>query len=341
MKPHLPFFSRRALIAAGFGLAGSLALSFTPAAAQDYPEMTFKFGHPYADTHPLSKGAQMFADELAEKSGGAITVQVFGNSTLGAPPDLIDGLGIGVVDFILVPTTNVALQYKPLDLYYLPFLFRDSAHAAAVADGPVGAEINDGLREETGLRTLAMFESGFRTITTADTKIEKPEDLSGVKMRVVNSPINIATFKALGSNPTPMPLSEVFTGLQQGAIDGQDNPIGNVKAFGFNTVQDYITLSQHQWAGIMLLVDEAKWASLPEDLQGLISEVAVEAQNWERAEMQATEASDLKEMEDGGMTVTRLTPEQQQVFRDQMAPVWDEFRDSIGAELIQSAQDAQ
>lgn len=336
MKHSLSLLSRRAVLAAGFGLAVAGA-----AQAQAHPEMTFKFGHPYADSHPLSLGAQMFADELSARSDGALTVQVFGNSTLGSPPDLIDGLGIGVVDFILVPTTNVALQYKPLDLYYLPFLFRDSAHAAAVADGPVGEEINTGLMEATGLRTLAMFESGFRTITTADTKIETPDDLNGVKMRVVNSPINIATFKALGANPTPMPLSEVFTGLQQGAIDGQDNPIGNVKAFGFNTVQDYITLSQHQWAGIMLLVDDAKWQALPEETRALISEVALEAQDWERQTMADTEASDLQEMVDGGMTVTRLTPEQSAAFREQMAPVWDEFRDSIGAELIDAAQSAQ
>ncbi len=311
------------------------------ASAEDYPEMTLKFGHPYNETHPLAKGAQMFADKVKEKSGGKITIQVFPNSTIGSSRELVESAQIGVVDFALVPTTNVASFYPPLDIFYLPFLFRDSEHAYAVSDGPVGQALYDGLQKQTGIHTLAMYESGFRTITTRDKKIEMPDDMKGVKFRVVNNPLNVATFKALGANPTPMALSEVFTGLQQGTVDGQDNPVGNVKAFGFDKVQGNITLSRHQWAGIMFLASDSLWQKSPDNVKELFKETAIETQDWERKELNAVEATYLEEMAKGGMVVTRLTPEQAAAFQKAMEPVWAEYKDKIGADLIQSAVEAK
>jgi len=314
-----------ALVASGLGIG---------AAAAEMPEMTLKFGHPYNETHPLAQGAQMFADTVKEKSDGNITIEVFPNSTIGSSRDLVESLQIGAVDFALVPTTNVASFYPPLDIFYLPFIFRDSAHAYAVSDGPVGQKLYADMLAATGIRTLGMYESGFRTITTNGKKIEMPSDMEGVKFRVINNPLNVATFKALGANATPMALSEMFTGLQQGTVDGQDNPVGNVKAFGFDKVQDHITLSNHQWAGIMFLADDKMWAGLPEEVKTLFAETALETQDWERAEINAVEAKYLAEMEEAGMTVTRLTPEQAAAFQGAMEAVWDEYRGKIGAALI-------
>ncbi len=340
--PTLSGLARKTLTSmrgvAAAALVGGLALG--SASADDYPEMTLKFGHPYAETHPLAKGAQMFADTISEKSDGAITVEVFPNSTIGSSRDLVESIQIGVVDFALVPTTNVASFYPPLDIFYLPFLFRDSEHAYAVSDGPVGEALYADMLDKTGIRTLGMYESGFRTITTRDKKIEKPEDMEGVKFRVVNNPLNVATFKALGANPTPMALSEVFTGLQQGTVDGQDNPVGNVKAFGFDKVQGNITLSNHQWAGIMFLADDKMWADLPDSVKDLFAATAKETQDWERKELNAVESQYLEEMEADGMVVTRLTPEQAAAFQKAMEPVWEEYREKIGSELIQSAVEA-
>ncbi|MEO4042278.1 TRAP transporter substrate-binding protein [Hoeflea sp. CAU 1731] len=340
--PTLSVLARKTLTSmrgvAAAALVGGLTLG--SASAEDYPEMTLKFGHPYAETHPLAKGAQMFADTISEKSDGAITVEVFPNSTIGSSRDLVESIQIGVVDFALVPTTNVASFYPPLDIFYLPFLFRDSEHAYAVSDGPVGEALYADMLDKTGIRTLGMYESGFRTITTRDKKIEKPEDMEGVKFRVVNNPLNVATFKALGANPTPMALSEVFTGLQQGTVDGQDNPVGNVKAFGFDKVQGNITLSNHQWAGIMFLADDKMWADLPDSVKDLFATTAKETQDWERKELNAVESQYLEEMEADGMVVTRLTPEQAAAFQKAMEPVWAEYREKIGSELIQSAVEA-
>ncbi len=318
-------------------------LGATPSATAqtEWPELSLKFGHPYNEAHPLARGAQMFADTIKEKSGGKIDITVFPNSTIGSSRALVESMQIGVVDFALVPTTNVATFYTPLDIFYLPFVFRDREHAYAVSDGPVGKKLFDDMREKIGIRTIAMYESGFRTITTRDTKIESPEDMKGVKMRVINNPLNVGTFQALGANPTPMALSEVFTGLQQGTIDGQDNPVGNVKAFGYDKVQKFITLSNHQWAGIMFLANDKMWQGQPEAVQTLFAETAKLTEAWERETLNAEEAKYLSEMEAAGMTVTRLSPEQTEAFQKAMQPVWDEYRGKLSEELIQSVVDTK
>ncbi len=325
----------------GLTLSLALGLATSAANATEWPSLSLKFGHPYNEAHPLARGAQKFAEIIKEKSGDKIKIAVFPNSTIGAARALVESMQIGVVDFALVPTTNVATFYKPLDLFYLPFLFRDSKHAYAVSDGPIGQKLFEDMRQKIGIRTIAMFESGFRTITTRDKKIEKPDDMKGVKFRVVTNPLNVDTFKALGANPTPMALSEVFTGLQQGTIDGQDNPIGNVKAFGFDKVQKFITLSNHQWAGIMFLANDKMWQNQPPEVQKLFADTAKEVQTWERETLNAEEATYLEEMQKDGMTVTRLTPEQSAAFQAAMKPVWDKYRDKIGAELIQSVVDTK
>lgn len=318
-------------------VTGMAALSSGSATAEDLPDLDLKFGHPYNEAHPLARGAQMFADLVKERSGGKIKISVFPNSTIGSSRDLVESLQIGgVVDFALVPTTNVASFYAPLDIFYLPFLFRDREHAYAMADGPVGQKLYEDMRQKIGIRTLAMYESGFRTITTRDTRVERPADMQGIKFRVVNNPLNVATFKTLGANVTPMALSEVFTGLQQGTIDGQDNPIGNVKAFGYDKVQKFITLSHHQWAGIMFLVDDKMWQRQPKAVQDLFQKAALETQDWERKTLNEEEGKYLAEMEANGMTVVRLDAEQRKAFQDAMEPVWGEYRSKLGAELINS-----
>ncbi|MEM9523880.1 MAG: TRAP transporter substrate-binding protein [Pseudomonadota bacterium] len=332
--------TRRLFLSVALACVANLSL-VSHAAAQDYEKMTLTFGHPYNEAHPLALGAQRFADIVNERSGGNITVQVFPNSTIGSSRELVEAMRINVVDIALVPTTNVASFYPKLDVFYLPFVFRDRFHAYAVSDGEVGQSMFEDMRQQIGIRTLAMYESGFRTITTRDKKIEKPEDMEGVKFRVINNPLNVATFDALGANSTPMPLSEVFTGLQQGTVDGQDNPIGNVRAFGFDKVQGNITLSNHQWAGIMFLVNDGKFGGFSTDTQELLTSVAKETQDWEREEINRVEGELLAEMEADGMVVTHLTPEQSQAFQDRMSAVWEEYSDRLDADLIDAVVNAR
>jgi len=297
-------------------------------------KITIKLGHPYDEKQPLHQGTIKFAEIVAEKTNGNVEVKVFPNSTLGSSRDLVEGLQIGTIDMGLVPTTNVASFYKPIDIFYFPFIFRDREHAYKVADGPVGQKLYEGLLKEKGIRTLAMFESGFRTITNSKKPIRTPEDFVGIKMRVVDSPINLATFKALGANATPMAISEVFTALQQGTVDGQDNPIGNVYAYRYYEVQKYITLTEHQWAGIMLMINDKLWNKIPAEYQKVMAEAAKEAEAWERKEINAKESEFLETMKQAGLQVIELTPEEKAKFQEKMHAVWTEFQDTVGKDLI-------
>ncbi|MCF8475582.1 MAG: TRAP transporter substrate-binding protein [Pseudolabrys sp.] len=330
-----------AVAAVAVPLLSALAGTQAWAQAAAFPDMQLKFGHPYNEKHPLAQGAAMFAKLIGERTGGHVKVTVYPNSTIGSSRALVESMQIGVVDIALVPTTNVASFYPPLDIFYLPFMFRNAEHAYKVSDGPVGQELYDGMQKKIGIRTLAMYESGFRTITTKNTPVHKPDDMKGIKFRVVNNPLNVATFKALGANPTPMPLSEVFTGLQQGTVDGQDNPIGNVVAFGFDKVQNYITLSHHQWAGIMFLVGDKTWAKLPANVQELFKTTAIETQDWERKEVNKKDGEYLTAMKAHGMTVIELTDAETAMFQAKMKEVWDKYQAKIGEKLIKAAVDTK
>ncbi|MFZ7101602.1 MAG: TRAP transporter substrate-binding protein [Peptococcaceae bacterium] len=328
------------LITTSFGITGcssekkEVSKDTGDAEQQPREKITIKLGHPYDEKQPLHQGTVKFAEIVAQKTNGNVEIKIFPNSTLGSSRDLVEGLELGTIDMGLVPTTNVASFYKPIDIFYFPFIFRDREHAYKVADGPIGQKLYEGLLNEKGIRTLAMFESGFRTITNSKKPIHTPADFSGIKMRIVDSPINLATFKALGANGSPMAISEVFTALQQGTVDGQDNPIGNVYAYGFYEVQKYITLTEHQWAGIMLMINDKTWNKIPDDYQKVIAEAAKEAEAWQRKEINAKEEEFLEIMQKAGMEVIQLTPEEKAMFQEKMKAVWDEFQDSVGKDIV-------
>lgn len=308
----------------------------TPTEQKQVEKTTIKLGHPYDEKQPLHQGTVKFAEIVAQKTNGDVEIKIFPNSTLGSSRDLVEGLQIGTIDMALVPSTNVASFYKPIDIFYFPFIFRDKEHAYKVADGPIGQKLYEGLLKEKSIRTLAMFESGFRTITNSKKPIRTPEDFAGIKMRIVDSPINMATFKSLGANGSPMAISEVFTALQQGTVDGQDNPIGNVYAYRYYEVQKYITLTEHQWAGIMLMINDKLWNKIPGEYQKVMAEAAKEAESWEREEINAKEGEFLETMKQAGMEVTVLSPEEKAKFQEKMQAVWTEFEDSVGKELVEA-----
>ncbi|MBZ4654454.1 MAG: putative 2,3-diketo-L-gulonate-binding periplasmic protein YiaO [Peptococcaceae bacterium] len=321
-------------------LVGMTGCSGKPAGNETKPpentKITLKLGHPYDEKQPLHQASVKFAEIVSQKTKGNVEIKIFPNNTLGSSRDLAEGVQLGTVDMALIPTTNVAAFYKPIDIFYFPFIFRDKEHAYKVCDGPVGQKLFEGLRKEKGMRTLAVYESGFRQITNSKKPIRTPEDFSGIKMRVTDSPINLATFKALGANATPMALSEVFTALQQGTVDGQDNPIGNVYSFRYYEVQKYLTLTGHQWAGIMVLVSEKVWSKIPADYQKIIQDAAKESEAWQRVEINKKEGEFLDTMKKAGLQVIELTPEEKAKFQEKMKAVWTEYQEKVGKELVDS-----
>jgi len=294
-----------------------------------------KLGHHAAESQPFHMGAVKFAELVAEKTDGAVEITIYPNNTLGSSRDLIEGMQIGTVDMTLSPTTNMAVFYEPLDVFYLPFIFKNREHVYKVADGPIGQEIYDGLQKKMGFVTLGMFESGFRTITNSIREIRTPSDMKGMKMRVPESPLNVDTFQALGTIATPISFGELFTALQQKTVDGQDNPIGNVYASSFYEVNPYLTLSEHQYAGIMLMISGIAWNKLTPEYQAIFKEAAKEAVDWQRVVAVEKEKEYLQIMKDKGLKVTELTPDEKTLFQAAMKPVWDKYQGRIGKELVE------
>ena len=316
--------------------------SGSPAGDQkEAAKFTFRLGHVYDEKQPLHQGVVMLSELVEKKTNGGFQIKVFPNSTLGAARDLTEGIQMGTIEMGLIPSTNVATFYNRLDVLYFPFIFRSSEHAYKVVDGPICDKLYQEMLGKTSIKMLGMYESGFRQVTNSKKAIRVPDDFKGVKMRVPENPINVDTFVALGANTTPMAISELFTALQQGTVDGQDNPIGNVYAYGFHKVQKYITLTRHQWAGIMLIIGDKTWGKLPPEYQKALSEAATESIAWERKAINEKELEFLELMKKDGLQVIQLTPQEQAQYQDKMKAVWEKHSSKVGKDLVDSIVDTK
>ncbi|MGE4528612.1 MAG: DctP family TRAP transporter solute-binding subunit [Rhodospirillaceae bacterium] len=243
-------------------------------------KVVIKLGHIAEPVHPYGKGADQFAKLVAEKSGGEIEVKVFPNSQLGNQKDLIEGLVFGSVDMALVGTAVLG-QFQPqISLFDLPFLFEDRPHAYRSLDS-VGMEIGKGL-EPRGIKLLGYMENGIRHMTNNVRPIKTPADMKGLKIRVMTNKIYVEMMKALGASPTPMAFSELYSAMQQGTVDGQENPSAHIYTKRFYEVQKYASLTAHAYAPEPVLISMITWKKLSPKQQKAITEAAKEAIAWQR-----------------------------------------------------------
>ncbi|MFM2068543.1 MAG: hypothetical protein RLZZ584_3452, partial [Pseudomonadota bacterium] len=203
------------------------------AAAQ---ERSFKFAMQNPKGHPLEIGAQKFAELVAAKSGGKLKVNVFPGGTLGGDAANVSALQGGTIEFVQLNSGILASQVKDFEVFDFPFLFANAKEADAIVDGPIGQKLHARLAEK-GIIGLAYVELGFRNITNSKKPINTVEDIAGLKLRVIPNAINVDWVKTLGANPTPMAFPEVYAGLEQKAIDGQENPLSVILANKFYEVQ--------------------------------------------------------------------------------------------------------
>lgn len=284
-----------------------LCLSVTlliPALSFAAPEFTLKFGHLANEENVWHLAAVKFAELVAEKSDGRIEVKVYPSEQLGKELDLINGIQMGTVDMTI---TGESMQnWAPkAALMGTPYAIRDMDHLAKIAGGEIGKEIEQDVIDKIGLRPIGWFGRGPRNLTS-NREIKHPDDLQGMILRVPNVPIFVATWEALGAKPTPMAFSEVFTSLQQGTIDGQENPYALIKSAGFFEVQKYCNLTEHVISWIYLVLGEKKFQSMPEDLQQVILEAGQEMQEYEHQLFQEAEKSLAQELQDLGMTFVEV-----------------------------------
>ena len=305
-------------------MAGLLVM--LPLHAMAAEKITMKFGHVLAPAHPYNLGAMKFAEILKNNKDINVEVEVFHSSQLGNERDLTEGLQLGTVDFALAPGTVAMFQPK-MALFDLPYIFRDRQHAYAVLDGPIGTELAKDMPSK-GLRLLAYWENGYRNITNSKHPIVKPEDLDGIKIRVSENRVHVATFKAFGCNVTAMAFGEVFTALQQKTIDAQENPLAIIVSSKFYEVQPYVSLTEHVYMPAHLLISESRWQSLPENVRKAVQAAAIEARDYEREIIAENDAKYIAELKAAGIAINKVD---KKPFVDAVKnTVWKEFENEFG-----------
>ena len=257
-------------------LLSMLAMSTSALAAS----VVLKLGHIAEQTNPYAMGADKFAELVKEKSKGDIEVKVFPSSQLGAQKELIEGLIYGTVDMALSGTAELGTFQPQMAIFDMPFLFKDRAHAYKALD-TVGMELGKPL-EAKGIKLLGYMENGIRHMTNNVRPIRTPADMKGLKMRVMNNKVYVEMMKALGASPTPMAFSELYSALQQGTVDGQENPNAHIFTKRFYEVQKYASKTGHAYAPEPVLISMATWRKLTPAQQQIIQSAANEAIAWQR-----------------------------------------------------------
>jgi TRAP-type transport system periplasmic protein len=303
------------------------------ATAQDIKERTLKFALNGPEGHPAVAGMKKFAELVAAKSGGKIKVNLFLAGTLGSDQSVVSAIKGGTIDMSVMNSGILASEAKELAIFDFPFLFANEKESDAIVDGPVGRKMHK-LLEEKGLVGLSYWELGYRHITNSKRPLNKVEDIDGLKLRVIPNPINVDWVKALGANPTPMPFPEVYGGLEQKAIDGQENPISVIAANKFWEVQKNIALTNHQYNPQSVIFSKKIWDTLSAAEKKLIDDSSDEAAKTQRNESRAAVAANLELLKKNGMTITTFPPAEVAKLRDKMKPVIAKYSTSVGEATV-------
>ncbi len=287
--------------------ASALAFGLGTAGMAPAQETTLQLGHLANEDNIWHKAAMKFAEEVSRLSEGRIAVEVFPNETLGKEMDLIAGMQLGTVDMTI---TGESLQnWAPkAALLALPYAYTSLEDMDAVASGEIGDEVEQEIIEKAQVRPIAYFARGPRNLTS-NRPISSPDDLQGLKMRVPNVPLFLSVWKALGANPTPMAFSEVFTSLQNGTIDAQENPLALIKTASFAEVQSYVNLTEHVRSWIYLVISEQRFQSLSEEDQQAVLEAGQIAQEYERSLFLDDETQLRADLEAAGMEFNEVDTE--------------------------------
>ncbi|MEQ3642126.1 MAG: TRAP transporter substrate-binding protein [Paracoccus sp. (in: a-proteobacteria)] len=292
---------------------------------------------PPADSH-YGDAARAFAETIAERSDGAFEIALRPAGALGGERDVIEGLQIGTVELTISSTGPIGNFVPEVYALDFPFLFDDYASAHAVLDGEIGQELLASFQPH-GIVGLAWAENGFRHITNSVRPIREPADLAGLKLRTMENEVHIAAFRAAGAAPTPMSWTEVLTSLQQGTIDGQENPIPIVTANNMWEIQDNITLTGHVYSPAVVAMSAIHWDGLTEEQQGWFVEAAQAAAAASRQTVAANEETGIALMRENGMEV--IDGIDKAAFAAAVQPAYDEFADRYAPELIARIRAAQ
>ena len=313
----------------------TLALAATVLAALAAPvsaqikEHVFKVGIGLSEDHPQALAVKYFSEQLASKSGGKMTAKLFASGSLGNDVSMTSALRGGTLEMTIPDSSTLMSLIKPFGVLNLPLTFNTEAEADAVLDGPFGQKLQAMLPEK-GLIGLGFWENGFRHVTNSRRPINKADDIAGLKLRVIQSPLFLDTFNALGANATPMPFTELYTAMEQSAVDGQENPPATILASKFFEVQKHLVLSRHMYSAWVLLMSKKTWDGLSAQEQKIVQEAAREATVYERKTIRAFSETALSELKKAGMQITELPPAEQAKMRAKLQPVLAKYGKEFG-----------
>jgi tripartite ATP-independent transporter DctP family solute receptor len=272
-----------------------------------------------------------FAREVEQRTQGRYKVQNFYSAALGAERESVEGVQLGTLDLTLTSTGPLPNFVPDVAILDIPFLFRDYAHARAVLDGPIGQDLLQKFPAKN-LVALAWAENGFRHMTNSRHPVNVPDDLKGLKMRTMENPIHIQAYRQFGILPTPMAFTEVFTALQQGTVDGQENPLSVITSAKLDQVQKYLSLTGHVYSPAVILMNKAKWEALSAADRQAFADAAREAVKANRARIDDDERKAVADLRVRGMTVAENVDKAK--FQAQLGPVYTEFGKRFGQENI-------
>ena len=281
----------------------------------------WRFGLVNSPTDPNFLAAQRFVDYLDELAPGRWNIELFPSSQLGTADEMLQSLQMGALELTAPPSSSLANFASEFGVWDMPYMIRDGAHADAVLDGEIGQSFID-YAAQANVRLVGWWEVGFRAIANNVRPIYSPEDVAGLRLRVINNEFFIALFGELGADPVPMSLSEAYIAIQNGTIDGKDNPPESLINNATHEVARYIAISRHVYTPLPVSMSMNAWNSMPEEDQAIFMEAMERATEWQRNARREGDVEAINRLEAYGNVVT--WPDQD-AFQEQMQPVWDTF----------------
>jgi TRAP-type transport system periplasmic protein len=319
------------------GSAAALLAAFALVPSSSFAQTTLTLGHGAAPGNPRSVAAEEFAKLVGEKTGGEVTVNIAGSEQLGNDVAMLTSLRTGALD-ITANSQGAASGLVPeIAALGLPFLFENADAAFAVLDGPIGEELA-GKFGELGIITLGWWDNGIRHITNSKQPIEQPADLEGMKIRTPADPMTIDIFQALGAATEQIAFSELYVALQQGVVDGQENPLANIASSKLYEVNPYISLSAHKWESTPFLMSQIGWARLTPEQQAAVQEAATEAGQLQRQLMKEADQKLLAEFQ--ANPDVKVNEVDRAAFKQATAPVVESWRKKDFGDFVTRVVDA-
>lgn len=346
----MKLFKKIGLTLGSLLLAGSLAAcgggtSPTPSGDQaeggaDSPAqnvVNIKLAHTGSEEHQYHIGATHFKEIIEEKSGGTIQIEIFPNAQLGSEKDATEGVINGTIDMAVVAADSSPANIVPeLNVFGIPYIFKDREHVYSVLDGEIGKSILAKV-DEKGMKGLGFWEIGFRNVTTNNKAIVNPEDMNGLKIRVQPSPVWQAHMKALGANPTPVDFNELYSALEQGVVDGQENPIATIMSMKFYEVQKNIALTEHTYSPAIVLMSNKVYDSLTDEQKAWLEEAVQEAADAQRQQLAEAEEASIAKLKEMGINFTEPNRE---AFAEATKDVANAIADKVPQELVEQIRAA-